>query len=90
VYQQNCVSCHGVSGRGDGPAAQSLPGLAGDFTQPHFANHTDGQVYAWIKGGKPGTAMPAFESRLTDEQIWQVITHIRNIYREAQQDAASQ
>jgi copper transport protein len=90
IYQQNCVSCHGITGQGNGPAARSLPGLPGDFTQPHFATHTDGQVYGWIKGGKEGTAMPAFGEQLSDEQIWQVITHIRRLYRDAQQgDAAS-
>ncbi|HEY0738311.1 MAG TPA: CopD family protein, partial [Herpetosiphonaceae bacterium] len=32
IYQQNCVTCHGDTGRGDGPAARSLPGLPADFT----------------------------------------------------------
>lgn len=85
IYQQNCVTCHGISGRGDGPAAQALPGLPGDFTQPHFATHTDGQVYGWIKGGKPGTAMPAFGEQLSEEQVWQVVSYIRSIYRDAQE-----
>ncbi len=89
IYQQNCVSCHGIRGQGNGPAAQSLPGLPGDFTQPHFATHTDGQLYGWIKGGKEGTAMPAFGEQLSDEQIWQVITHIRSLYQNAQQAGAA-
>jgi copper transport protein len=84
VYQQNCVGCHGVTGRGDGPAAQSLPGLPGDFTQAHFATHTDAELYEWIRGGKPGTAMPAFGEKLNDEQVWQVISYIRSIYQNAQ------
>lgn len=85
IYQQNCVTCHGVTGRGDGPAARSLPGLPGDFTQPHFATHTDDQLFGWIRDGKPSTAMPAFGSKLNEEQIWQVMTYIRNLYTEAQQ-----
>lgn len=90
LYQKNCVACHGISGRGDGPAARTLPGLPGDFTQPHFATHTDGEVFGWIESGKPGTAMPAFEAKLSEEQIWQVMTHIRSIYRDAQQGATGE
>lgn len=85
IYQQNCVTCHGVSGRGDGPAARQLPGLPGDFTQPHFATHTDAMVYGWIRDGKPTTAMPAFGAKLDEQQIWQVITYIRQLYADAQQ-----
>lgn len=77
IYQQNCVTCHGDTGRGDGAAARSLPGLPADFTQQHFAMHTDAEVFGWIKGGKPGTVMPAFGDALDDEQVWQVITYIR-------------
>ena len=33
LYRRNCASCHGVSGRGDGPAAQSLVTRPTDLTQ---------------------------------------------------------
>lgn len=85
IYQQNCVSCHGDTGRGDGPAARALPGLPADFTQQHFSMHTDAEVFGWIKGGKPGTAMPGFGDALDDEQVWQVITYIRQFYQGAAQ-----
>lgn len=85
VYEQNCAGCHGLSGRGDGPAAKSLPGLPTNFTDPHFDHHTDVEVFQWIQNGKPGTAMPAFGERLGDEQIWQVITYIRQLHEDAQQ-----
>jgi len=39
--------------------------------------HTDGQVYLWIKNGYPNSAMPAWEKRLTDEQIWQLVAYVR-------------
>jgi len=31
-YQANCASCHGVSGKGDGPIADLLTKKAGDLT----------------------------------------------------------
>jgi mono/diheme cytochrome c family protein len=80
IYVANCVVCHGASGRGDGPAAIGLRPQPADFTQHMIpGKHTDGQVFLWIKNGFPGTAMPAWNSRLSDEQIWQVVTHLRTL-----------
>lgn len=59
-------------------------GLPADFTSAHFATHSDGELFRWIKGGKPGTAMPAFGDSLSEEQIWQTITYIRQLYVDAQ------
>src|SRR5262249_21584818 len=49
-----------------------------DFTQ-HMVpgRHTDGQIYLWIKNGFPGSAMPAWGQRLSEEQIWQLVTYLR-------------
>jgi Tol biopolymer transport system component len=45
--------------------------------------HTDGQVFLWVKDGFPGTAMPAWSGRLSDEQIWQVVTYLRTFGQSA-------
>jgi mono/diheme cytochrome c family protein len=80
LYAANCAVCHGASGRGDGPAALGLRPAPADFTQHMIpGKHTDGQVFLWIKNGFPGTAMPAWSGRLSDEQIWQVVTHLRTL-----------
>jgi copper transport protein len=90
IYRQSCASCHGASGRGDGPAADMLAGLPAAFTVPHFGTHSDAEVFEWIRDGKPGTAMPAFGDQLSEEAIWQVITHIRRLYSDSQSQAARQ
>jgi mono/diheme cytochrome c family protein len=33
TYQQHCAACHGLSGRGDGPAAAALETPASDLTR---------------------------------------------------------
>jgi mono/diheme cytochrome c family protein/Tol biopolymer transport system component len=78
LYAANCVVCHGPTGKGDGPSAAGLNPRPSDFSQ-HMVpgKHTDGQVFLWIKNGFPGTAMPAWSGRLSDEQIWQIVTHLR-------------
>jgi mono/diheme cytochrome c family protein len=78
VYQANCASCHGASGKGDGPSALGLRPRPSDFSQHMIpGNHTDGQIFLWIKDGVPGTPMPAWGQRLNDEQIWQLVTYLR-------------
>ena len=82
-FAANCIACHGVAGKGDGPLAQTFNPPAADFTAAHAFLHLDAEFFNWIKGGKPGTAMPAFGSKLTDTQIWDVINYIRAIQAES-------
>jgi len=78
LYLANCVPCHGASGKGDGPAGIGLNPRPGDFTQHMIpGKHTDGQAFLWIKNGFPNSAMPAWGTRLTDEQIWQLVGFLR-------------
>jgi len=79
TYLQNCATCHGDSGRGDGPAAANLNPKPADLTV-HVPLHTDGDLYWWVTNGISGTAMPAWESRLTDLQRWQVVTFVRRAF----------
>ncbi len=78
LYQANCAVCHGTTGQGNGPAAIGLRPAPGDFTQ-HMqpGKHTDGQIYLWIRDGYPQSAMPVWGQRLTEEQIWQLVTYLR-------------
>jgi len=78
LYQENCVTCHGATGKGDGPAAIGLSPRPIDFAQHMMVGtHTDGQIFLWIKDGIPGTAMPAWGQRLNEQQIWQLVTYLR-------------
>ena len=79
LYLANCATCHGPLGRGDGPASVGLnprPPSFVDHMQP--GKHTDGQVFSWIKNGyRPGSPMPAWGGRMTDDQIWQLVVFLR-------------
>ncbi len=77
LFQADCLSCHGVTGQGDGPLAEGMFPKPADFTAAHTMVHPDGQLFAWIQNGKPGTDMPAFGDTLTDEQIWDLINYIQ-------------
>jgi mono/diheme cytochrome c family protein len=78
LYQSNCAACHGAQGNGDGPNAFGLRPRPADFTQHMLpGKHTDGQIYVWIRDGYPESAMPAWGQRLSDQQIWQLVTYLR-------------
>lgn len=77
LYQQHCVLCHGEAGYGDGPAARAFSKKPADLTAPHTALHTAGDLFWWLTTGIPGSPMPGFKDRLTEEERWDLINFLR-------------
>ena len=81
MYGPNCAACHGADGRGNGPAAASLPIKPADLTMPHLWEHTDGDLFWWLSHGidKPdyGFVMPGFAASLSAEDRWALIDYLR-------------
>ena len=77
LFLQNCMTCHGKKGKGDGPAAAALNPKPRDLTLPHLAKQKDGELYWKIRNGR--SPMPAFGSTLQRKQIWQLVSYVRNI-----------
>jgi putative copper resistance protein D len=76
LYAQQCVSCHGVHGHGDGPSAASLPTKPANLAE-HAAFHRPGDLYWFIARGVPGTSMRGFATLLGDTDIWSVVRFLR-------------
>ena len=74
IYTQNCQSCHGDPGKGNGLKSLNPvpPDLSGTITQ----KRTDGDLFYIITVGK--MVMPAFETVLSEDQRWKVISFIRS------------
>ena len=80
LFTTNCVPCHGVSGKGDGPVGLTLNPRPADLTQHAIPGvHTDAQLYEWISDGFPGSRMPAFRSVLSDTDRWNLVNFIRTL-----------
>lgn len=76
LFQQNCVSCHGVQGKGDGPLSATLQPRPADFQdRERQAQHSIFGLYNTISLGIKGTAMPSFKS-LTEEQRWALAFYV--------------
>jgi DMSO reductase family type II enzyme heme b subunit len=83
AYIRNCVYCHGDYLDGQGHFAHGFNPQPADFVGPNtIAQLSEGYVFWRIAKGGPGlpkestpwnSAMPAWEERLTEEQIWQVV-----------------
>ncbi len=78
VYQNNCLSCHGPAGKGDGPIGLTLNPRPADLSLHAVPGvHTDGQLFAWISNGYPGSAMLGFSQTLSETDRWNLVNFIR-------------
>jgi cytochrome c6 len=71
LYQLNCASCHGMNGRSVMPGAPSFDRGDG-MMRPDLA------LLAAIRAGK--NAMPAFQGRMDDRAIMDVIAYMRTLH----------
>jgi mono/diheme cytochrome c family protein len=79
LYQQNCVTCHGQSGKGNGPDAETLSTQPKDFTDQAFmAKSSSASLYQSISSGIIPD-MPAYSSTLDDNERWALVGYLRSL-----------
>lgn len=72
MYDKNCKSCHGDPGKYNAlPLVPPPPDAASELMQ----NQSDGDMFYKITTGRG--AMPQFETSLSADAIWKIITYIR-------------
>ncbi len=74
LYKSKCQACHGPDGKGS--AAGQKIGVK-DFHLPEVQKQTDAELFEITKQGK--AKMPAYDKKLTDDQIKQLVTYIRSL-----------
>ncbi|MBI3621615.1 MAG: c-type cytochrome [Nitrospirae bacterium] len=76
-----CFTCHGMAGKGDGPAATGLDPSPRNFSNPAFDKaKTAGEMMWVLKNGSAGTAMiPVVGSVITEEEGWKAILYERSL-----------
>jgi len=83
-YKSYCMQCHGMHGKGDGvnvPAMNVRPRDHSD--NKYMMTRTNTEIYKAIKFGGPAVnksiKMPGWGDVLTEEEINQMVGHIRTL-----------
>ena len=71
IYNKRCAGCHGANG------LPQVPGVP-NFSMGEGMMKPDQEIMQFVKKGK--TVMPGFEGILTDEEILDVIAHVRTLF----------
>jgi high-affinity iron transporter len=86
LYAQNCSSCHGVAGHGDGPAAPTLnmpvPKIGVSRETPDM---TPSHAYNVVSVGVRATPMPEFGTALSPQQRWEIVNYVYTLRGERMQ-----
>ncbi|MFQ6675311.1 MAG: c-type cytochrome [Fidelibacterota bacterium] len=79
-----CWKCHGVGGHADGPSTPTLKDTWGekivppDLSKPwlFIGGSEPEEIYRTLSTGLTGSAMPAVEGTLTEEQTWDLVNFL--------------
>jgi high-affinity iron transporter len=88
LFSQQCVSCHGISGQGDGLLAASMEPPPTDFTdRQRYQDRTVLGLYNTITHGLEGTAMQPYTS-LDEAQRWALAFYVGQLATTQEEQAA--
>jgi high-affinity iron transporter len=77
LFTQNCSSCHGDKGLGDGPVASGLhmpvPGIGSAKLTPDLSPTL---AYNVVSVGVSGTPMASFATSLTPQDRWNIVNYM--------------
>jgi mono/diheme cytochrome c family protein len=84
LYTTHCATCHGESGRGDGPSASAFASKPSDLTEGRRLNQLPDEFFVNIvlnggptEGLSPG--MPPFRGNLNETQVRQITAYLRTL-----------
>ena len=75
IYKAKCSACHAISGAGDTMLGKNMKLRA--LTSPDVQNQSDQELATIISRGK--NRMPAYDRKLSKDQIAAVVKHIRSL-----------
>ena len=89
AFDANCAACHGDVAQGAQKAGIAISIIeeqggkqAPDLTDDKWDHgSTDVEIHAVIKKGIPPTMMAAYDGRLSDADIWNIVNYIRSLAR---------
>ena len=80
IFEGICWTCHGLDGKGNGPASVQLIPKPADFSKTLVQSQSDGALFYKISVGKG--AMVPFSQSFTPLQRWQLVCYLRQFQSE--------
>ena len=86
IFESKCAQCHGLDGKGNGPAAAFLTPRPRDFTDGKYKFRstesgsipTDDDLVRTIQNGLHGTSMPDWKPFLNGDSLAAVVQHVKS------------
>lgn len=79
VYEKNCLHCHGSKLDGKGPDSQDLIVRPANLQSSITRSKSDWELLVAISNGVLFSPMHSFRGKLTDQQMLDVLSHIRTV-----------
>ncbi len=80
LYVDRCLTCHGCAGNGLGSYAGTLIVTPANYKQNPFRDMPEEQWFWHVSEGVQGTVMPPWKESLTEDERWQVIRYVEQIF----------
>ncbi len=80
LYIEYCQTCHGCTGNGLGTYAGTKIVTPANFKAEPFRSMPDEQWFWHVSEGIPGSVMPPWKQSLSEEQRWNVIYYVQQIF----------
>ncbi len=75
-WDRHCRKCHGADGSANTPLGKKLK--IRDYTKAEsLAEFSDEELFEMTKNGVPGTQMPGFGDKLSDDEIHALVAFMR-------------
>lgn len=82
LFHENCVPCHGETGKGDGDTGKTIKKKPANFTDEKLMSaETDGSLF-WKMGEGRGP-MPPWKDEFSDMERWELVNYIRKLGKDA-------
>jgi len=82
LFNRNCASCHGEDGKAKTDIAKGIKVKPTDLIDKAIHGITHGEVYWVIENGIKKSGMPAFKTKATDNERWQMTLYVKHLMGE--------
>lgn len=82
LFTQHCASCHGEDGKAKTDVAAGMKRKPTGLTGKAMHGITDGEVYWVVTNGIKKAGMPAYKTKASDQERWQMTLYVKHLMGE--------